>query len=55
MTKKLENATFSNLVEQLNKKWEHTYEDVKEEDEVFLAAEKAGWSLVTIQEATKKE
>jgi hypothetical protein len=56
MTKKLEEATFSKLVSAIDKKWGHTYEDVKEEeDEVFLAAEKAGWSLLTIQETTKEK
>jgi hypothetical protein len=44
MTKKeLEAASFSNLIRAIDKKWGHTYEDVKEEDLVLSAAEKAGW------------
>jgi hypothetical protein len=41
MTKKLEEATFSKLVADINAKWEHTYEEL--DDEVLAAAEKAGW------------
>jgi hypothetical protein len=43
--KKTKDVTFANLVQQLDEKWGHTYEDPKEgeEDEILAAAEKAGW------------
>jgi hypothetical protein len=44
MTKKLQDATFSKLVQDIDKKWGHTYIDVKEEDLALEAAEKAGWN-----------
>ncbi len=44
MTKKLQDATFSKLVQDIDKKWGHTYIDVKEEDLTLEAAEKAGWN-----------
>ena len=34
--KKLKMTSFSDLVDEINKKWGHTYEDVKEEDESIL-------------------
>lgn len=56
MSKKLEEATFSKLVQDIDKKWGHTYESVKEEDIVLEAAEKAGWGsgLLILEETPKK-
>jgi hypothetical protein len=56
MTKKLKDATFSKLVQDIDKKWGHTYESVKEEDLVLEAAEKAGWDigLLILEEMPKK-
>ena len=44
MNKKLEELTFSKLVEDIDKKWGHTYEDVEEEDHILDAAVVAGWA-----------
>lgn len=41
MTKKLEEATFSKLVQAIDEKWGHTYEDVK--DQILEEAVIAGW------------
>jgi hypothetical protein len=51
MTKKLEEATFSKLVRDIDEKWGHTYEDF-EEDGIYEAATKAGWDpkLLVIEE-----
>jgi hypothetical protein len=35
MTKKLQDNTFSKLVEAIDKKWSHTYEDIEDKDLLF--------------------
>jgi hypothetical protein len=46
LAKKEKDVTFANLVEKIDEKWGHTYEDYTEdedEDLVLEAAKKAGW------------
>jgi len=44
--KKLKMTSFSDLVDEINKKWGHTYEDVKEEDESILKGIKFDYVII---------